>query len=112
MNFRKAERMVVLVGLLAALLACKKSAKKSEATSSGGDQIGVAECDDFLTKYEKCAQGAPAAARPALEQTIKQMRENWKTAAQNPAAKAALAVGCKQALENTKTAMTAYNCQW
>jgi hypothetical protein len=112
MNCGKAERMVVLVLLLAALMACKKFAKRGEDSSSGGDKVGVAECDEFLTKYEKCLQGVPAAARPAMEQTIKQMRENWKTAAQNPAAKAGIGIACKQAMEGTKTGMTAYNCQW
>jgi hypothetical protein len=112
MNCGKAERMVVLVGLLAALMACKKFAKRGEASSSGGDQVGVAECDEFLGKYQKCLQGVPAVARPAMEQTIKQMRENWKQAAQDPAAKAGLAMACKQAMEGTKTGMAAYHCQW
>ena len=112
MNCGKAERMVVLVGLLAALMACKKFAKKGEASSSGGDQVGIAECDEFLSKYEKCLQGVPVAARPAMEQTIKQMRDNWKLAAQNPAAKAGIGMSCKQAMEGTKAGMAAYNCQW
>jgi hypothetical protein len=112
MNYRKAERLVVLVLLLAALMACKKFAKRGEASSSSADKVGIAECDEFLTKYEKCLQGVPAAAQPAMQQTIKQMRDNWKLTAQNPAAKAGLGMACKQAMEGTKAGMAAYNCQW
>src|SRR5512143_1466404 len=112
MNIGKPERMIVVVGVLLALLACKKFAKKGEGTSSGADSVGIAECDDFLSKYEKCVQGIPAAARPAMEQNIKQMRDAWKQAAQNSAAKPGLAAVCKQAMEGTKTAMSTYGCQW
>jgi hypothetical protein len=115
MNGGKAERMVVLVGLLAALLACKKLTNRSEGSSSGGggESVGVAECDEFLAKYEKCLKNIPAVARPGVEASIKQMRQSFKqTAAQGSAAKAGLTSVCKQSQENMKSSMSAYNCQW
>ncbi len=115
MNLRKVERMVVLVGLLAALLGCKKLAhlgESSSSSSSGGDTIGVAECDDFLAKYEKCVEKMPAVARPGAQQSIKTMRETWRKIAETPSAKASMGTMCKQAAEGVKASMGPYNCQW
>jgi hypothetical protein len=116
MSFRKAERMVALAGLLAALVAllgCKKLAHRGESSSSsGGDKIGIAECDDFLAKYEKCIEKMPAVARPGAEQSIKTMRETWKKVAETPSAKTGMASMCKQAAEGVKSSMGPYNCQW
>jgi hypothetical protein len=102
--------------VVVALLACKK---KEESTSSSGttattaDAIGVPECDEYLTKYEKCVKDkVPEAARGQMETAMKQTRDSWKKLAENPATKAGLAQGCKQALETAKTSMGAYGCTW
>lgn len=103
--------------VVVALLACKK---KEESSSSGStssaataDAVGVPECDEYLTKYEKCIKDkVPEAARAQMETTMKQTRDSWKKLAENPATKAGLAQGCKQALETAKTSMTAYGCTW
>jgi hypothetical protein len=108
----------VLALLVMALLACKKDkeGEKTESTSTaaaGGGEVGVPECDEYLTKYEKCVtEKVPEAARPQLKSSVDTMRSSWKQAASNPVAKAGLAQGCKQALETAKTAMSAYNCTW
>ena len=78
-----------------------------------GGQIGVPECDEYLTKYEACVQGkVPESVRATFSQSMNQMRDAWKQAAVTSAGKAALATGCKQALAAAKQAMTAYGCQW
>jgi hypothetical protein len=111
-------RMVVGVAsalVLVALLACKKKeeSSSSSSTASSGESLGVPECDEYLTKYEKCIKDkVPAASRPQLEQTMKQTRDTWKQLAANPVTKAGLAQGCKQALDTAKTAMSSYGCQW
>ena len=98
--------------LLAALLACKKS-EKSESTGTTTESIGVAECDEYLNKYDKCVSSkVPESARPQLKQSVDTMRNAWKTAATTPAGKAGLAQGCKQALETAKASMGAYGCEW
>jgi hypothetical protein len=107
----------VLAVVVMALLACKKNkeGEKTEGTSAAasGDAVGVPECDEYLTKYEKCVtEKVPEAARPQLKQSVETMRTSWKQAASNPVAKASLAQGCKQALETAKTAMGAYGCTW
>ena len=105
---------LLMLLLLGALMACKKDEKsESSATGTTADSVGVPECDEYLTKYEKCVKDkVPEAARGQLEQSMKTMRDSWKQAAANPAAKAGLATGCKQALETAKTSMASYGCEW
>lgn len=102
--------------VVVALLACKKSKSEesgSTASASSGESTGVAECDDYLAKYEKCVDDkVPAVAKPGIKEAIGKMRTTYKTSAANPVAKAGLAQGCKQALETTKQAMAQYNCTW
>lgn len=85
----------------------------TKTVASSGDKVGVAECDDYIAKYEACLTGkVPAASRAAFESSIAQMRQTWKQVAANPQAKAALASGCKQAQEASKQSMAAYSCDW
>jgi hypothetical protein len=102
----------VLVAM--ALLACKGGGETSESSrSSAAGEIGVAECDEYVNKYEKCvSENVPAASRGQLTNNATAMRASWKQAASNPAAQAGLAQGCKQALATAKTAMASYGCQW
>lgn len=99
--------------VLVALLACKKKEEKTETTGASAESVGVAECDEYLTKYDKClSDKVPEAARPQMKQSIATMRSTWKQTAANPASKVGLAQGCKAALESAKTAMGAYGCEW
>lgn len=99
--------------VVVALLACKK---KEESTSSGStgttaEAIGVPECDEYLTKYEKCVKDkVPEASRAQMEATLKQTRETYKKLADNPVTKAGLPASCKQAMEALKTSMSAFGC--
>jgi len=69
------------------------------ASAASGDSVGVAECDDYLTKLQACLGKMPAAAKPAMEQSFKQSREAWKAAAATPAGKAQLKITCKASLD-------------
>lgn len=97
----------------------KTTEVKSNPTSTaspapgGGESIGVAECDDYLTKYEACIrQKVPAAAQSQYESAFTAARNGYKTAASTPQGKAALSQACKQALETTKTSLASFNCTW
>jgi len=84
-------------------------------TAPAGDSIGVAECDDYIKKYEACltkvAAKAPSAEAP-MKQAFQTARSGWKAAATTPAGKASLASACKQAMDTAKSTMTAYACEW
>lgn len=81
--------------------------------ASTGDAIGVAECDDFIQKYEACINSnVPESGRAAAKSSIDQWRASWKQLASNPQTKSTLAAACKNALESTRASTAAYNCKW
>ncbi len=86
----------------------------SNSTTSG-DSVGVAECDEYIKKYEACltsiAAKAPQAA-PGLKTAFEAQRKGLKDAAANPQSKATLPGTCKQALETSKQALASYSCAW
>ncbi|HEX8502678.1 MAG TPA: hypothetical protein VF659_18995 [Pyrinomonadaceae bacterium] len=104
----------------AALLACgggsgntANTANTAGGTTASGDKIGVPECDDYIAKYEACVSGkVPEAARATYKTSLETMRTTWKNAAETPAGKAALAQGCKQALEQAKANLGSFGCSW
>ena len=89
-------------------------APKTDAPPAG-DSVGVAECDEYIKKYEACltkiTAKAPQAAAP-LKTAFEQLRDGWKKAAATPQGKAGLAAGCKQALESAKASTGPYSCEW
>lgn len=114
---RRASSALALGLVVAALLGCKKDKAQSSETGStavaAGSSIGIAECDEYLTKYEKCIKDkVPEAQRGTFQTSMETMRTNWRTMAQNPVTKAGLAHGCRQALDQAKTAMASFGCAW
>jgi hypothetical protein len=82
-------------------------------TTASADAIGVAECDDFIKKYDACITGkVPEAARASYKSGIDQWRASWKKLAENPQTKSTLADVCKKSLETTKQSLSTYNCEW
>lgn len=106
----------LLLGAL--MLACGGGAADNASNASGGttasgDKVGVAECDDFIQKYEACVNSkVPETARSMVKANLDSMRTAWKKAAETPQGKAGLAQGCKAALDNAKTTMGSYGCSW
>ena len=79
---------------------------------AGGDSVGVAECDDYLTKYEACLSKVPEAARAQYQQAFAQVRKSWRDLAATPQGKASLAQACKMATDQAKTSMKTYGCNF
>lgn len=105
------------LALGALLLACGGGATSNGGTTNGGttasgDKIGVAECDEYIQKYEACVGKVPAAAQATYKQSLDTMRTTWKKSAETPQGKAALAQGCKTALESAKASMSSFGCSW
>jgi hypothetical protein len=88
-------------------------ATTTATTTSAGDKIGIADCDDFIAKYEACVTDkVPEVARAQYKAGIEQWRTTWRQLAANPQTKATLAGVCKQASETARTSMKTYNCTW
>lgn len=99
----------------ALMLACGGGSETTNTggTTASGDKIGVAECDEFIQKYEACVNSkVPETARSMVKANLDTMRNAWKKAAETPQGKAGLATGCKQALDQAKTTMGSYGCSW
>lgn len=80
---------------------------------AAGDKIGVAECDDFLEKYEACIMtNAPEAARAGFKSSMEQWRSSWKQLASNPQTKSTLTAACKQTMESAKQSTASFSCKW
>jgi hypothetical protein len=85
----------------------------ASTTPASGDKIGVAECDDFLAKYEACVSGkVPAQAKVQFEQSLAQWRKSWRDAAATPQGKASLGQACKMISDQTKQSMKPYGCDF
>jgi hypothetical protein len=91
----------------------KAAATPASTTASTGEKIGVAECDEFLTKYEACVSGkVPAAAQATFKTSLDTWRSSWKKLAETPQGKAGLAQACKSAMDQAKTSLSSYGCSW
>lgn len=87
------------------------TATPASTTAAAGD-IGVAECDDFLKKYEACVGKVPGAAQATFKSSMEQWRTSWKQLAANPQTRSTLAAACKSSMDSAKTSMASYNCTW
>ena len=125
---RRMTLLVVSLVLAVGLFACSKSENtnnsnsnsttktsgKSTTTttpSTSGEKIGVAECDEYIAKYEACAPKVPEPGRAAYKSALDQTRASWKKLAENPTTRASLAAACKQALDTQAAAWKGYGCQ-
>ncbi|HEY7543232.1 MAG TPA: hypothetical protein VID27_00025 [Blastocatellia bacterium] len=114
---RSTQSAFLAVTLFAILLACgcgQGTANEQKPTSTSpapaadnkasGNKIGVAACDEYLTKMEAClsSKKVPDTVKEAYRNSFEQYREAWKKAAADPAGKAALEQGCQSALTAAK----------
>ena len=108
--------MVLSVAFVAAILGlagCEDKGGEKSGGGGGGGEIGVAECDEYVTKYKAClSDKVPEEARAAMETGMKTLVDGWKKAAETDEGKKGLATGCKAALDSAKTAMSSYGCEW
>lgn len=76
-------------------------------------EIGVAECDDYLRKWDAClATHVTGEAREQVKVALDATREAWKRAIATPDAKAGLATACREATELARMQVAAYGCSW
>ena len=71
----------------------------AEAPAPSGGEIGIAECDDYVTKMRACIDKMPAEAQAATKSGFEQSISAWKQAAANEQAKAGVQSACKAALD-------------
>lgn len=98
---------LTLIFLLCAailLAACSSS-------SSTGMGIGVASCDEYFAKADKCMNNPnmPEEIKSEYKKAMEQNRESWKKAASTSEGRDALDKQCKAVLEQQRTILD--NCK-
>jgi hypothetical protein len=80
-------------------------------TTASADQVGIPECDAFITKYDECVSSkVPESLRPQFKSNIAQWRTAWKQAAANPQTRATLVATCQTTIETARTSMKSFGC--
>lgn len=83
--------------------------------TGGGDTTGVAECDEYIEKYERCITTSPKipeVAKRSMRASFDMIRVAWKESSATPSGRAGLATGCRRAIEAARQALVGYDCQW
>lgn len=88
----------------------KPAENKSSDTASVKTETGVAACDEYLARIEKCMNNpnVPQATRDAWKQSLEQNRGAWKQAASTAQGKASLETSCKMAMDSAKPMLDQY----
>lgn len=87
------------------------STPATTTASTSGDNIGVPECDDFITKYDACVSNkVPEMVRAQYKDAIARWRTEWRRMANDPATRGQLAAACKQAAEQQGAALKSFGC--
>src|SRR5512145_1160534 len=80
-------------------------------TASAGGEIGIPECDTYMTKYRECIEvKVPDSVKGTMRQSFDDATKAWKEAAKTPAAREGLAQACRQATDAARTAMQSFGC--
>jgi hypothetical protein len=77
-------------------------------------EVGVAECDEYLERYQRCVkEKIPAAKRQGFLDAIRFTRQGLhETLMRNPEAGAAMGRQCKEMMASARTAMAPYRCRF
>lgn len=113
---------ILCVGLLAG---CSKSSTSNNTSSANGnaatanaspvnkEKVGIAECDDFIAKYEACiSSSVPEAQKRQHQENIDALRNSWRQLAVNTGAKDTLTLMCKRQVVQARDSMKEFNCQF
>ena len=92
--------MIALLAASALVVGCSKEGGGDGKAGAAGDSVGVAECDDYIKKYEGCMSKVPAEGKAAMEGAFKTQRESFKAGAATAEGKAALKGTCKTLLDS------------
>ncbi|XYH95623.1 hypothetical protein ACMHYB_48785 [Sorangium sp. So ce1128] len=98
------------------LLACEDGAspgagRASNSLTANDGSTGVTECDSYLDQYELCMQATlPSHQFTQQQNGIRRQRTAWKTLAESPFKKQALAHVCRQAITTARQEFE--TCTW
>lgn len=114
---------VLFILSLALLAGCSKSSPTNKGAANGNssanatpvnrEKVGVAECDEFIAKYETCISGnVPEAQKRQHQENIDALRNSWRQLAVSTGAKETLVLMCKRQVAQARESMKEFNCQF
>lgn len=115
---RAISKQAALVFVLWLLVMIEPSCHRSRSEDAGEagaaqGEIGVPECDDYLSRYRRCiADKVPSDRRQSFEDGLSRTRESWKRLADNPGARPGLPQACSLARQTAQTTLKQYACSW
>jgi hypothetical protein len=72
---------------------------RDDERPAAADATGVAECDEYLARYEACLEKMAGAAGEAPRQALRAQRETLRSTAANGSSRAGLKKTCRQLME-------------
>ena len=98
---------------LDALKKARTAADKASAQARGPEEeIGIADCDEYIRKYEACLETVPAETQVRLRDGLDAQRKQWRTAAKDSFARDGATDQCRSAMASAKQSMSAYGCEF
>ncbi|WP_439573259.1 hypothetical protein [Phreatobacter sp.] len=77
------------------------------------DQIGIPECDRFISRYEACVTTkVPATHRVTFSQQVAQLRTSWRALAENPDNRAQLEQICRTQGAQMRRGLEPFGCEF
>jgi hypothetical protein len=75
------------------------------------EEIGIPECDRFITSYEVCVTTkVPATHRITFSQQVAQLRTTWRSLAQDPQTRQQLEAICRTQGEQMRRGLEPFGC--
>ncbi|MDP2801879.1 MAG: hypothetical protein Q8O26_08360 [Phreatobacter sp.] len=75
------------------------------------EDIGIPECDRFITSYEICVTTrVPATHRVTFAQQVAQLRTTWRSLAQDPQTRQQLELICRTQGEQMRRGLEPFGC--
>ena len=88
--------------------------RPATASTSSSEKIGVAECDDFIAKYEACiTDHIPEVQKRQYRENIDAWRKSWRQLITgNQMSKEAMAATCKRHVLQSREGMKSFGCEF
>jgi hypothetical protein len=95
--------------LAVALAACLLVQASGPARSA--DEIGIPECDRFITSYETCVMTkVPASHRGTFTQQVATLRQTWRSLAEDSQTRSQLQQICVTQGEQMRRSLEPFGC--
>jgi hypothetical protein len=89
------------------------SGTSNSATSTSSEKIGIAECDEFIAKYNACiSDHVPEAQKTQYKENIDAWAKTWRQLVAGADNKPALAAACKRHIDQAREQTKSFGCEF